>query len=266
MQHFKNIIAAILSTALLCACGQQQTANNTIKVGTIAGPETKLMEAAKDEAKKKYGLKIIIVQFNDYNMPNQALADGSIDANMFQHQPYLNETSKIKGYQLIAIGKTFIYPMGLYSNKIKKLTQLKPNAIVAVPNDPSNEARALLLLQKAHLITLNLNTGINATIKDIAKNPLKLQFKELDAAQLPRILPDVALAAINTNYALVANLKPSKDAIFIEGKDSPYANIIVVRAVDQNNPRLKQLVSAFHSNAVLQLSKNLFKGQAIPAW
>ena len=211
-------------------------------------------------------LTLKIVEFTDYVLPNQALADGSIDANMFQHQPYLEQAIAAKRFQLSPIGKTFIYPMGIYSNKIKHLNELKTNAIVAIPNDPSNEARALLLLDKAGIIKLKPGHTLNVTPHDIVANPKQIQIKELDAAQLPRVLNDVDLATINTNYAMIANLLPSRDALFIESTDSPYANIVVVRTADKNNPKFVKLMEALHYHRVVDRAKILFQGQAIPAW
>lgn len=277
MKQFKatlSIIGIVISSVFISACNHQEAANE-IKVGTISGPETQLMQTAKDVALKKYGLQVDIVEFSDYNMPNTALNDGSIDANMFQHQPYLDQVNKDKHYNLVAIGKTFIYPMGIYSSKLKSINDVKTKDIVAVPNDPSNEARALLLLQKAGLITLKSGAGATATPLDISNNPKQIQIKELDAAQLPRVLTDVALAVINTNYAVPAGLMPrpvagaattTNNALFVEGTDSLYANLVVVRADKQNDPKLKQLVNALHSQEVLQSSQQLFNGQAIPAW
>lgn len=255
----------ILTACALTAC-QEKSKPNEIRLGTIAGPETELAYVAKQVAKEKYGLDIRIVQFSDYTMPNTALADGSIDANMFQHVPYLDEAIKAKGYQLTAIGKVFIYPVAIYSKKIKKLADLPIGATVAIPNDPSNEARALLLLSKAGLITLKSNAGVNATIADISDNPKKLNIKEIDAAQLPRVLKDVDLAVINTNYAAVANLLPSRDGLFVEDANSPYANVVVVRTADKDDPKYQKLIAAFHSEEVLKEANKLFAGQAIPAW
>lgn len=250
---------------LLSGC-QQQQADNTIKVGTISGPETQLMEVAKDVAQKKYNLNVVIVPFSDYTLPNEALHDGSIDANAFQHQPYLDQYIKQKHYDLVAAGKTFIYPVGIYSQKIKDIKSIPNKAIIAIPNDPSNEARALLLLSKAGLITLKPDVTVTATPSDIASNPKDLTFRELDAATLPRVLPDVDIAVINTNYAVPAGLYPNRDAIFVEDKNSPYMNLIVVRAADVNNPKVKQLVAAFQSPEVLQTAQQLFKGQAVAGW
>lgn len=250
---------------LLTACHQKENPN-TLRVGTIAGPETQLMEVAKDVAAKRFGLNIDIVQFSDYTMPNQALADGSIDANMFQHYPYLKAEIDAKGYKIMPIAKTFIYPMAIYSNKIKKLSDLKTNAIVAIPNDPSNEARALLLLAHGRLITLKPNANILATVADIQSNPKNLQIKEMDSAQLPRVLPDVDLAVINTNYAMEAGLLPSRDGLLAESPNSPYANLVVVRTQDKSDPRFLKLVAALHSPEVLHKAQELFQGQAVPAW
>jgi D-methionine transport system substrate-binding protein len=262
--HIKKIF--ILSCALLATACQSHEDKNILRVGTIAGPETKLMEVAKQVAKETNGLEIKIVEFTDYIEPNTALNDGSIDANMFQHQPFLDQQIKDRHYKLVSIGKTFVYPMGVYSQKIKNVADLPANATVAIPNDPSNEGRALLLLQKAGIITLKTTAGLYATPIDIQDNPKKLQFKELDAAQLARSLMDVDVAVINTNYAIPAGLSPTKDAILHEDADSPYANIIVVREDERNDPRVKQLVAAFQSKAVLDAAATIFNGQAIPAW
>lgn len=263
LQHIKTLFAIIIAISLT-ACGSND--KNTIKVGTISGPETQLMEVAKQVAKNKYDLNVQIVEFTDYIQPNAALNDGSINANMFQHQPFLDQQIKDLHYKLISVGKTFVYPMGVYSQKIKKLDQLPQHAIVAIPNDPSNEGRALLLLQKAGLITLSQAAGTYATPNNIVNNPKQLQFRELDAAQLARSLPDVAIALINTNYAVTAGLSPSKDAIFLEDKSSPYANIIVIRAEDANDPRIKELVLAIQSEEVMKAAEQIFHDQAICAW
>lgn len=256
----------ILFIGLLTACHPNTPKTHTVRIGTITGPETDLMVTAKEEAKKTSGLDIEIVEFNDYTIPNTALNDGSIDANMFQHQPYLDATVKAKGYQLISIGKTFVYPMGIYSKKIKELSEVKDRAVIAIPNDPSNEARALLLLQKAGLITLKPNVSVTATTNDILSNPKDLHIQEIDAAQLPRTLDDVTLAVINSNYAIPSGLSPSKDALAKEDANSPYANIIVIRADEQNNPNFKELIAALQSDAVKQRAQQLFGDGAIPAW
>lgn len=235
----KSTLILLFGISLL-ACQGKDSTKGKITVGTIAGPESRIMETAKTVAKDKYNLDIHIIEFNDYNLPNAAVADGSIDANMFQHQPYLDASIKAHGYKLVSIGKTFLYPMGAYSKRWKSTKNLPHMGIIAIPNDPSNEGRALLLLQKEGIITLTPGAGLTATPVDIIKNKLQLNFKELDAAQLPRVLDDVDLALINTNFAIPAGLLPKKDALILEDADSPYANIVVVRKEDANNPAMKQ--------------------------
>ncbi len=258
----KLFFIILLSSLFLTACSKKE-GPNTVRVGTIAGPETKLMEVAKQVALQQFGLDIQIVTFTDYNIPNQALAEKTIDANAFQHLPFLQSQIKARGYNLVSVGNTFLYPMGLYSAKIRSLSQLKAGDKIAIPNDPSNEARALLLLQKANLITLKPNVTINATTQDIATNPEHLKIVSLDAAELPRTLSDVTLAAINTNYAVPAGLSPTKDALFVEGADSPYMNIIVARTADAHEKKIVELVEAYHSQAVINEAKLLFNGTAI---
>ena len=257
-----RIFACCVLLFSLVACNKPSP--NTLVIGTIAGPETELAETAKEVGKNKYNLNIKIVTFNDYNLPNEALQDGSLDANVYQHLPYLNAAIKAHRYNLESIGRTFVYPMGIYSKKHTSIKQLPEKAIIAIPNDPSNEMRALQLLEKAHLITLKKeqNTGL----KDIAANPLNLQFKEIDAAQLPRILPDVDAAVINTTFALPAGLNPSHDALFSEDKTSPYANIIVIRRDSPKKAQLELLVKALNSEEVKEKGKSLFGDSAIPAW
>ncbi len=262
---WKKLLLTLSSLCILTACNAPED-KNTLKIGTISGPETELMEVAKQVAQDKYHLTLKVVEFTDYILPNTALSDGSIDANMFQHQPYLDQQIKDRHYALIAIGKTFVFPMGVYSRKIKNLKEIPAQAVIAIPNDPSNEGRALLLLQKAGLIKLKSSAGLYATPNDIQSNPKKITFTELDAAQLARSLPDVTAAVINTNYAVPGGLSPSKDAIFIEEKDSPYANIIVIRTDEQNDPRMKQLVATLQSKEVADAAKKIFNDQAIPAW
>lgn len=258
-----RIISLLLLVLSLIACSKPSP--NTLVIGTIAGPETELVEAARAIAHKKYGLTIKIVEFSDYNLPNEALQDGSLDANVYQHLPYLQAAKKAHGYDLVAIGKTFVYPTGIYSKKYRSLKALPDNATIAIPNDPSNEARALILLEKAGLIGLSEDSH-TASVKDITNNPKKLRFKELDAAQLPRVLSDVDAAVINTNFALPAGLKPSQDALFLENKDSPYANIVVIKRNSPKKEQLKDFVKALNSEEVRKKAQEIFGDAAIPAW
>ncbi|MFC3908402.1 MetQ/NlpA family ABC transporter substrate-binding protein [Legionella dresdenensis] len=257
-----RIFGVILLVLGLAGCNKPSP--NTLTIGTIAGPESELVEAARDVAQKNYGLTVKIVEFNDYNLPNEALQDGSLDANVYQHLPYLQAAMKAHNYDLEVIGKTFVYPAGLYSAKLKSISDIADNATIAIPNDPSNEARALLLLQKANLITLKSTDA--TTPDDIEQNPKHLKFKELDAAQLPRVLPDVDAAVINTTFAIPAGLSPGKDALIIEGKDSPYANLIVIRKGSDKKPQLEEFVKAMNSTEVADKAKELFGDAAIPAW
>jgi D-methionine transport system substrate-binding protein len=236
-----------------------------IRVGIVGGPQAQVMTVAEKIA-PKYGVQLQVISFDDYILPNTALNDGDIDANIFQHIPYLDSQIKAHGYKLSVIGKTFVYPMGIYSRRISSLSQLKPGAIIAIPNDPSNEGRALLLLQKSKLITLKPNVGLFGTPDDIISNPKQLQIKTLDAAQLPRVVPDVDVVVLNNDYVQPAGFKPN-DALMLEGADSPYANIIVVRTQDKDNPELQKLVAIMHAKAVVQEVYTLFPdGAAIPAW
>lgn len=257
-----RIISSLLLVLSLVSCNKPSP--NTLVVGTIAGPETEIIDVAKQVAESKYGLTIKLVEFNDYNLPNEALEDGSLDANVYQHLPYLKAAILAHGYNLQAIGKTFVYPMGIYSEKYKSLADLPENSVIAVPNDPSNEMRAFLLLEESGLITLE-NTP-NSGIPSLEKNPKKLKFKEMDAAQLPRVLPDVAAAVINTTFALPAGLNPMRDALFTEDKNSPYANIIVIKRDTAKRAQLDLLVKALNSEEVKEKAKELFGDAAIAAW
>lgn len=257
-----RILSCLILILSLVACNKPDP--NRLTIGTIAGPETELIDTAKKVAEKDYGLTVHIVEFNDYNLPNEALQDGSLDANVYQHLPYLKAAMLAHGYDLEAIGRTFVYPMGIYSKKYKSLNELPNNSIIAVPNDPSNEMRAFLLLEKSGLITLK-NTP-NLGIPELDSNPKNLHFKEMDAAQLPRVLPDVAAAVINTTFALPAGLYPTKDALFTEGKDSPYANIVVIKRNSPKKPQLELFVKALNSEEVAKKAKQLFGDAAIPAW
>lgn len=254
-----TILALCLS---LIACSKPSP--TTLTIGTITGPESDLVETAKEVALNRYGLTIKIIEFNDYNLPNEALLDGSLDANIYQHLPYLKASMKAHGYHFAAIGKTFVYPMAIYSQKYKTLSKLPNHAVIAIPNDPSNEIRALLLLKKAGLITLKkTSTG---TREDILANPKQLQIKELDAAQLPHALTDVDAAVINTTFALPAGLRPSRDGLFVEKKDSPYANLIVIRQDSDKKAQLEEFVKAMNSVEVKKQANNIFGDAAIPAW
>ena len=261
----KKLIASFLALLFLSGCGTDDPANS-IRVGTIAGPESELAEVAAQQAKQQFNLNVKIVEFSDYGIPNVALAEGDIDLNVFQHLPYLEQTNNARGYSLVEVGKTFSFPMGLYSQKIKNIKELTKKSKVAVPNDPTNEARALLLLQKADLIKVDPKKGNRISVQDVIENKLELSIIPIKASQLARVLPDVALAAINSTYAIPAGLSPKKDALFLESKDSPYVNIIVARKQQENTDRVKQFVAAYQSEPVIEKAKQLFGENAIAAW
>lgn len=265
MLRIKYFLISLL--CLLClACKPKERADNEIYIGTISGPETALVEVAQKVAKEKYGLNIKIISFEDYIMPNTALAEGEIDANMFQHQPYLDVVLEKQKYPIESIGKMYIYPMGIYSKKHKHLEDLPKGAVIGIPNDPSNAARALRLLAKSKLISITNSNDLELTPKKIYANPKELVIKEIAAAQLPRVLPELDAAAINTNYAIPAGLFPNHDAIYLEGSDSPYANIVVVRTNEKDKEKFKKLMLALHSPEVNEAAKKLFNDQAIAAW
>lgn len=235
-----------------------------IKVGVTVGEHAEIMEKVAEVARDK-GLRIDIVEFTDYVVPNQALNDGDLDANSFQHQPYLDNQIRDRGYDLAVIGKTITTPMGVYSTRIKSLDALPDGGSVAIPNDPTNGGRALLLLQDKGLIRLADGTGLTPSPLDVTDNPRKLRFLELDAAQLPRALADADAAVINTNYALDAGLNPA-DAIAREKAASPYANVIVVRNADREAPWAAALVEAYHDPRIRAFIEERYHGAVIPAW
>lgn len=262
-----KFITISLICLCLTACSQPEHADNEVIVGTITGPETDLMQTAKTLAKDKYDLDIKIITFEDYVMPNIALAEGTLDANMFQHQPYLDIVVAKKGYAFSTIAKMFIYPMGVYSTKYKRLQDLPQGALIGIPNDPSNQARALRLLAEAGLIVLPDQTeDLQLSPKKIIDNLMGFKFKEIPAAQLPRLLPELDAAVINTNFAVPAGLMPSRDALLLEDKNSPYANIVVINTRDIDKTKFKHLIEVLHSPEVSEKAKVLFDNQAIPAW
>jgi D-methionine transport system substrate-binding protein len=261
-RHILKFAAALASATLFNASAFAQDA---IKIGVTGGPHAQIMDVVKQVAAKN-GLKITVIEFSDYVQPNAALAAGDLDANSYQHAPYLDAQVKDRGYKLVKIADTVTFPMGIYSKKIKSLGELQNGARIAVPNDPTNGGRALLLLQTKGLIKLRADAGLKATPLDIVENPKKLKIVELDAAQIPRSLADVDAAAINTNFAMEAGLKPKSDAIAIEDPRGPYANIIAIRAADKDKPWVAKLVSAYHSNEVKQFIDGKFGGAVITAW
>ena len=239
--------------------------DNKIIIGVSPVPHAEITEALKDEFAKE-GLDVEVKVFDDYVQPNLALDQGDIDANYFQHIPYLENFSKERGLNLVSLGSVHIEPMGLYSDKIKSLDELKDGDEVLIPSDPSNGRRALLLLEKNGLITLKDDTREDITEKDIDQNTKNLKFTPVEAANIPNVYKDAALAAINTNFALGAGLNPSKDAIVLEDKDSPYANIIAVRKGDETKDKFQKLIKVFQSDACKKFIKDTYKGEIYSAF
>ncbi|WP_191489238.1 MetQ/NlpA family ABC transporter substrate-binding protein [Pseudomonas sp. FEN] len=256
----KKLIAAFAAVAAFSA-----HAAETLTVAATPVPHAEILEFVKPVLAKE-GVDLKVKVFTDYVQPNVQVAEKRLDANFFQHQPYLDEFNKAKGTHLVSVAGVHVEPLGAYSSKYKKLADLPGGAAVVIPNDATNGGRALLLLQKAGLIKLKDATNILSTPKDIVENIKDLKIRELEAATLPRVLTQVDLALINTNYALEAKLDPSKDALIIEGKDSPYVNILVAREDDKDSDAMKKLVAALHSPEVKAFILEKYKGAIVPAF
>lgn len=239
----------------------------TLSIAANAVPHAEILEFVRPQLKAQ-GIDLQIKVFTDYVQPNLVVEEKQIDCNFFQHQPYLDAFNREHGTHLIAVPGSAVHiePFGGYSRKLKDIMQLRDGANVAVPNDPSNSARALLLLQRQGLLTLRDPNNISATAHDVVSNPKHLRIRELEAATLPRVLDDVDLALINTNYALAAGLNPTRDALFIEGPNSPYANLIAARADNAHTPAIQKLVAALHTAAVRTFIQERYHGAVIPAF
>ena len=261
-QLLKTTLALTLGAALALPALAQ---DKPLKIGVTAGPHAQIFEQVKKVAEKD-GLKIQVIEFSDYVQPNAALAAGDLDANSYQHKPYLDQQIADRGYKFSPVGYTVNFPIGIYSKKVRSLKDLPEGAKVGIPNDPTNGGRVLLVLQDQGLIQLRPDAGLKATPLDVVGNPKKLKFVELDAAQLPRSLDDLDASAINTNYAISAGLNPGKDAIARESAKSPYVNLIAVRSADKDKPWVAKLVKAYHSDAVRQFIQTEFKGSVVPGF
>lgn len=255
----------IASLALVGCGGGSKSTDTVLKVGASPEPHAPMLELVKDDLKKE-GIELEIVEYSDYVQPNMNLADKEIDANFFQHLPYLENFNKENNTDLVSLGSVHIEPMGAYSEKIKKIDELSDGASVTIPNDATNGARALLLLENNGLIKLDEDAGFNATEKDIVENPKNLKFQALEAATLPRTLKDVDLAIINGNFALQGGLNPTEDALLLEENSSPYGNIIAIRKGDEERPELKALLKALQSDEIKDYIDEKFKGSVIPAF
>ncbi len=273
MKKLALVLAGLLAlTGLAAGCGSSTGSKSSggdkkvvLKVGASPVPHAEILNQIKPLLAKE-GVDLQVVEFTDYVKPNLSLSDKEIDANFFQHKPYLDKFCKDRNLSLVSVGAVHIEPMGVYSKKIKDLKELKDGAKVAIPNDPTNGGRALAILEKAGLIKLKEGVGVLATANDIVDNPRNLQITEAEAAMLPRTLDDVDIAVINSNFAMEAKLNPTKDALFIEAKDSPYANIVAVRKGDEQRPEIQKLMKALQSSEVKKFIEDKYKGAIIPAF
>lgn len=262
----KKLWRLALVVGLLLGLSVTAGAAQKIKVGVTAGVHEEIMELVAEILAEQEGIEVEIITFQDYVTSNLALAEGEIDVNSYQHEPYLINFATERKLNLVKLAPTINFPIGLYSRRINDLSELRDRAVIAIPNDPTNGGRVLVLLEKAGLIKLRPGVGIKGTVYDIIENPRRLVIRELDAAQLPRALEDVDVAAINTNYAIEAGLNPVRDAIYLEGADSPYVNILAVRAGDENRPELQALVRAYHTQKIVDFVREKYEGSLIPGF
>lgn len=263
---FLRLLGITFCASLLLSCAKKESSQNILTVAASPEPHKAILElVVADLAHENITLKI--TEFTDYVTPNEAVETGEQFANFFQHVPYMESFNNEHGYHLMSVGSVHIEPLALYSKKYSHISDFKSGDLIAIPSDPTNEARALLLLAAEKIITLREGTGLAATIQDITENPYNLEFKEIEAATLPRILTDTAGAVINGNYAIPAGLSAAKDGLLIESKDSPYANIIAVKQGNENDPRIKALLKALQSDKVRQfIAEKYPNGEVIPAF
>ncbi|RBY95865.1 metal ABC transporter substrate-binding protein [Blastococcus sp. TF02-8] len=269
--RFPALLAATAMTALLTACGGGEAelsgADEPLRVGASPVPHAEILRFIDENLAEDAGLDLDIKEFTDYIQPNVALDDGSLDANYFQTIPYLEEQEKSAGYDFQALAPVHIEPLGIYSSRLDDLADLADGATVAIPNDPTNAARALRLLEANDLITLADTGDAAPTSLDIDENPKNLEISEVEAAQVPRSLADVDIAVINGNYAIEADLVPSEDALALEaGEDNPNANLLVVRSGDEDDERIQKLEELLHSDEVRQFIEDTYQGAVLPAF
>lgn len=258
-KSFKTLLAAAFILVGATALAGE------LKVGATPVPHAELLNLVKEDLKTE-GVDLKVVEFTDYVTPNLALAEGELDANFFQHFPYLEKFSNERGLNLVSAGKIHVEPLGVFSQKIKDIKDLPNKATIAIPSDPSNGGRALILLHNNGIIKLNDSTNLYVTEFDIVENLKKLKFKPIEAAQLPRVLPDVEAAVINGNYALEAGFSPVEDSLLLEGAESPYANIIAVKSGDESKEDIQKLLKALQSKKVSDYIGANYKGGVVPAF
>lgn len=261
----KRLTWLVLLTIVLAAGAVGVSAQTVIKVGATPVPHAEILEFIKPFLAAE-GITLQVVEFTDYVLPNLALADGQLDANFFQHVPYLETFAADHRLNLAVLVKVHVEPMGLYSRRVSNINDLRNGATIAIPNDVTNGGRALLLLQAHGLIKLRDGVGLGATQFDITYNPKNLRFIELEAPMLPRALGEVDAAVINTNYALEAGLQPLRDALIMEGVESPYANVVAIRAGEENRPELKKLAEALTRPEVREFILERYSGAVVPVF
>ena len=279
-KKFLSLILALALSASLTACGSSDTTEKTdgadtgdttetvtLKVAASPTPHAEILEQVKPILAEQ-GIDLVITEYGDYVVPNTAVDEGDEDANYFQHTPYLEQFNEENGTDLVSAGKIHYEPMGIYAGKSDSLENIPDGAVIAVPNDPTNEGRALLLLQDLGLLTLKEDAGLEATPNDIAENPHNLEFKEMEAAMLPQTIDEVDFSIINSNYALDAGLNPTTDSLGMEDTESDaaqaYANIIAVKEGNENNEAIKALVAALQSDEIREFIETTYQGSVVP--
>ncbi|PFG14922.1 MetQ/NlpA family ABC transporter substrate-binding protein [Bacillus sp. es.036] len=263
------LLGALLLVFLAACSGNEASGGSEedgpLKVGVTAGPHEDVMNKVKEVAAED-GFEIEVMAFNDYVMPNTALDEGELDANVFQTEPYLNDFVQERGLDLTKVASTINFPMGIYSDQYKSLDELKDGDKVGLPNHSTGEPRALQLFEKAGLIELKKGVGVEATIKDIEKNPLNLEFIPLEASQIPRQLEELAIAAINTNYAMESGRVPKEDSLEMEADDSPWVNVIATKTENTEDERIQKLVNYYHTDEVKEFVQEEFAKSVVPSW
>lgn len=272
-----TIAVALCAALALTGCSGSSTdsasedsGDKTIKVAAVPTPHAEILNDVVKPLLEEESYTLEVTEFTDYVQPNTATEDGEVDANYFQHGPYLENFNSERGTHLVSVTSVHYEPLAIYPGKVSSLDDLQQGATVAVPNDPTNEARALLLLQQEGLITLTEGVGVNATINDIVDNPLDLQIKELEAAVVPTVLADVDVACINANYAIEAGLTVNDNALAVESADGDaaqtYANLLVVKEGNENNEGIQALAKALNSDEVRDYITNNYQGSVLPVF
>lgn len=251
MKNLSKVLFVALLCTMVCFVGCTKDDSSVLKVGATPEPHAEMLKLVVDNLAEQ-GITLKVMEFTDYVTPNEALEGGQIDANFFQHLPYMESFNSERGYHIVNAGGIHIEPVALYSKKVSSLAELKDGATIAIPNDPTNEGRALLLLQSAGLIKLDENAGITATPQNIVENPKNIKFHEIEAASLPRVLLDVDAAVINGNYAIPAGLRANSDGLVVEGADSPYVNVVAVKDGNENSDKITALVKALQSEEIAE--------------